>query len=239
MSLPVPVCHDVSIGNETVGLHDGGALWWPEEHTLVVSDLHMEKGASFARRGQMLPPYDTGATLERLSGLITIFQPKRVIALGDSFHDEKGADCLPAAYRAMLKTMQIGREWVWITGNHDKTIPASYCGDVVETLQIRSLTFCHEPSEGVVSGEICGHLHPAAKVRRKGRSIRRPCFATDGRRLVLPAFGALTGGLNVLDAAWQPVFSQSRFSVFMLGTGRLYPFAASKLTPDTARASAV
>jgi len=226
-----PVCHDLSIAGELVGLHDSGALWWPDESTLVVADLHLEKSSAFARRGALLPPYDTGATLEKLAEAIDAFDPLRVIALGDSFHDRNGSDRLPAAYRAMLTTLQLGREWIWVTGNHDPVSPVGLCGETVPEVSIRGLNFRHEPTvEGFA--EIAGHLHPAAKIRRYGRTVRRPCFATNGERLVLPAFGVMTGGLNVLDPAWSEVFPDRRFSAFLLGDGRLYPFTAARLVGD-------
>ncbi|WP_280524833.1 MULTISPECIES: ligase-associated DNA damage response endonuclease PdeM [Stappia] len=221
----------MSIAGEIVGLHDSGAMWWPDENTLVVADLHFEKGSSFARKGLMLPPYDTAATLEKLAEAIDAFQPTRVIALGDSFHDGEGSDRLPASYRAMLTTLQLGREWIWVTGNHDPIAPVGLCGETVDEVALGGLVFRHEPHEGAV-GEIAGHLHPAARIRRYGRSVRRPCFATDGTRLVLPAFGVFTGGLNVLDGAWGPYFPAREFSVFMLGDGRLYPFTATRLVSD-------
>nr|WP_208979291.1 ligase-associated DNA damage response endonuclease PdeM [Pseudovibrio axinellae] len=226
----MPVCHDLSLARELVGLHDSGALWWPDEKTLVVSDLHLEKAASIAKRkGLMLPPYDSAVTLEKLASLIDSFNPRRVICLGDSFHDIESSRNMPAAYLAMLTTMQLGREWIWITGNHDPEIAEHVWGERYDELSINSLSFRHEPKEGAERGEICGHLHPAAKVRRIGRTIRRACFATDGKRLVLPAFGALTGGLNVMDKAFSEVFDARRFSVYMLGNGRLFPFTAAKL----------
>ncbi|ADZ71657.1 Metallophosphoesterase [Polymorphum gilvum SL003B-26A1] len=215
-----------------VGLHESGVLWWPEESTLVVADLHLEKGSSYARRGVMLPPYDTAATLERLATVIDAFDPARVVALGDSFHDADGSDRLPATYRAFLTTMQLNREWIWVTGNHDPVAPVRLCGETVREIAIGPLTFRHEPSEAAGAGEICGHLHPAARVRRYGRSIRRPCFVTDGNRLILPAFGALTGGLNVMDGAFARVFAPKRFSAFLLGNDRLYPFTAARLIGD-------
>lgn len=228
----VPVCHDIAVGGTQLGLHDSGVAWWAEEQTLVVADLHLEKGSSYARRGVMLPPYDTAATLERLAMVIDAFDPARVIALGDSFHDAEGSDRLPAPYRAFLTTLQLNREWIWVTGNHDPVAPVRLCGECVDEMTLGDLTFRHEPLSGPQSGEVCGHLHPAAKVRRYGRSIRRPCFATDGNRLVLPAFGALTGGLNVMDSAFASVFPPRRFSAFMLGADRLYPFTAAKLIAD-------
>lgn len=228
-----PVCHDMSIAGALVGLHDSGALWLPDEHTLVVADLHLEKSSSFARRGVMLPPYDTAATLEKLAQAIDVFDPACVIALGDSFHDKNGSDRLPVAYRAMLTTLQLGREWIWVTGNHDPIAPLSLCGESVDEVRIAGLTFRHEPKAGADGfAEVAGHLHPAGRIRRYGRSIRRPCFATDGERLVMPAFGVMTGGLNVLDEAWSGIFHDRRFSAFLLGDGRLYPFTASRLLAD-------
>lgn len=227
-----PVCHDIAVGGQLLGLHDSGVVWWAEQQTLIVADLHLEKGSSYARRGVMLPPYDTAATLERLAMVIDTFDPARVIALGDSFHDAEGSDRLPAPYRAFLTTLQLNREWIWVTGNHDPVAPVRLCGECVDELTLGSFTFRHEPRPGAQPGEVCGHLHPAAKVRRYGRSIRRPCFATDSNRLILPAFGALTGGLNVMDAAFAELFPPRGFSAFMLGADRLYPFTASKLVAD-------
>ncbi|MBO0345424.1 ligase-associated DNA damage response endonuclease PdeM [Roseibium sp. CAU 1637] len=230
----VPVCHDIQVNGQTIGLHESGILWWPDESTIIIADLHFEKGSSYATRGQMLPPYDTIATLEKLAGVMDAFDPARVICLGDSFHDKEGSDRLPATYRAMLATLQLNREWIWVTGNHDPLPPVRLCGETVDEVTIGGLTFRHEPSEDPArsAGEICGHLHPAAKVRRYGRAIRRACFVTDGTRLILPAFGALTGGLNVMDDAFSPLFEKRRFSAFLLGDNRLYPFTASRLVSD-------
>lgn len=228
-----PVCHDISIAGTLVGMHDSGALWLPDEYTLIVADLHLEKSSGFARRGLMLPPYDTGATLEKLAEAIDAFEPRRVIALGDSFHDRSGSDRLPAAYRAMLTTLQLGREWIWVTGNHDPIAPVGLCGETAEEVTFAGLVFRHEPLPGKAGfAEVAGHLHTAGRIRRYGRTIRRPCFATDGERLLMPAFGVFTGGLNVLDPAVRAVFPDRRFSAFLLGEGRLYPFTASKLIAD-------
>jgi len=194
-----------------------GALWWPEERTLVVADLHLEKGSSFARRGQMLPPYDTMATLQRLAAILARLAPSRVIALGDSFHDRNAGDRLNAADRASLRAMTAAAEWVWIAGNHDPDPPRDLGGWATSELSIGPLTFRHEPRPGAQPGEIAGHLHPSARLVGRGRSIRRRCFAADGRRLVLPAFGALAGGLNVLDAAFRPLFEGRAFHAWMLG----------------------
>ena len=194
-----------------------GALWWPDESTLIVADLHFEKGSSFARRGQMLPPYDTMATLKRLAAVIARMTPARVIALGDSFHDRRGGDRLNEADRASLCAMTASAEWIWIAGNHDPEPPRDLGGRACGELTIGPLTFRHEPRPGENTGEIAGHLHPAARVAGRGRSIRRRCFAADGRRLVLPAFGTLAGGLNVLDDAFRPLFDGRAFHAWVLG----------------------
>ena len=194
-----------------------GALWWPDECTLVVADLHLEKGSSFARRGQMLPPYDTIATLKRLAAVMTRLAPTRVIALGDSFHDRNGSDRLNEADRSALRAMTASAEWIWIAGNHDPDPPRELGGWATSQLSIGPLTFRHEPRPGDQPGEIAGHLHPAARLVGRGRSIRRRCFAGDGRRLILPAFGALAGGLNVLDGAFRPLFDGRAFHAWMLG----------------------
>ena len=208
-----------------------GALWWADERMLVVADLHLEKGSSFARRGQMLPPYDTRQTLAALARLIARADPRLVVALGDSFHDGEGAARLSFADRAALAGMQAGRDWVWIAGNHDPG-PHGLPGTCVADLTVGRLSFRHEPAATAVPGEIAGHLHPSARVAGAGRSVRRRCFAGDGHRLVLPAFGAYAGGLNVLDRAFAGLFARSTFRAFVLGEDRVYAVGPRALRPD-------
>jgi uncharacterized protein len=215
-----------------VVLDPAGALWLETSRTLVVADLHLEKASSFARRGMLLPPYDTGATLALLGTLIARRNPRRVIALGDSFHDSSGYGRLSDPDRLRLAALQGGREWVWIKGNHDPEFPDGIGGDAVGETSAGRLTFRHEPAEGEASGEIAGHLHPAAKIRGNGRSVRCRAFATDGLRMVLPAFGVLAGGLNVLDRAFAPLFAPGALRPFLIGDGRLFPVAFSALCPD-------
>jgi DNA ligase-associated metallophosphoesterase len=200
-----------------------GALWWADEGLLAVADLHLEKGSAFARRGQLLPPYDTRETLARLSRLVTALQPRVVVALGDSFHDAGGAERLDGDDRAALAAVQRGRDWVWIAGNHDPDLPASLDGIHADALAIGRVTFRHEPDAGTAEGEIAGHLHPAARVIGRGRSVRRRCFAGDGSRLVLPAFGAYAGGLDVRDDAFAGLFRPKTFRAFVLGEDAVYP----------------
>ncbi|WP_420959380.1 ligase-associated DNA damage response endonuclease PdeM [Brucella sp. IR073] len=199
-----------------------GALYFPDMRLLVVSDLHLEKGSSFARRGMLLPPYDTAATLDLLAAVIARHNPAIVVSLGDSFHDGQASARLPAPYVFRLKHLMAGREWIWISGNHDPESPVDLPGDVADELAFGPLIFRHEPQKGSAPGEIAGHLHPAAKIIRRGRSVRRPCFASDGERLIMPAFGAYTGALNVLDRAFRGLFAEERFLAFMLGSDRVY-----------------
>jgi len=144
-----------------------GALYLPDAGILVVSDLHLEKGAAYARRGMMLPPYDTLATLTVLAAVISRYDPKLVISLGDNFHDRVGSQHLPDAFRTLIVEMARGREWIWINGNHDPDGTIDLPGTCSDELFYAGLTFRHEPRDGLQKGEIAGHLHPAATVRRR------------------------------------------------------------------------
>ena len=151
-----------------------GALYWRDEGLLVVADLHLEKGSSFARRGQLLPPYDTTETLARLARLIAHYAPRTVIALGDNFHDGGGPGRLSPQDRASLFALQRGRDWIWITGNHDPEPAEGIGGTFAATLAIGALTFRHLPSRDAPDGEIAGHLHPVARVAQRGRAVSPP-----------------------------------------------------------------
>ena len=207
-----------------------GALYWPEERVLVIADLHLEKGSSFATRGVLLPPYDTAATLDRMAALIARFAPHAVIALGDSFHDRRGPARIAPADRAALAGLQRGRDWIWIAGNHDPDPAEGVGGSFGGALAIGALVFRHEPTGA--KGEIAGHLHPVARVAGRGRTVSRRCFASDGARLVMPAFGAFTGGLNVRHRAFADVFGTLAFTAHLLGEGRLYAIAAARCVAD-------
>lgn len=209
-----------------------GALYWPEQGALIVADLHLEKGSSFARRGQLLPPYDTTETLARLARLVAHYAPRIVIALGDNFHDGGGPNRLSAHDRASLSALQRGRDWIWIAGNHDPDPAEGIGGTFSEMLSLGALTFRHKPSADAPEGEIAGHLHPVARVAQRGRAVSRRCFATDGKALVMPAFGAYAGGLNIRDRAFAAVFGARQFKAHMLGEDRLYAFAVSRCMPD-------
>lgn len=222
---------ETAIAGETAVFDPAGALYLPQDRTLVVSDLHLEKGSSLARRGMLVPPYDTGATLGVLAGVIARYQPRIVISLGDSFHDRDASARLPAIYSERLLDLMMGRSWIWITGNHDPDIPVDLPGETFSELAVGRLVFRHEPQAAGASGEVAGHLHPAARIVRRGKSVRRPCFASDGDRLIMPAFGAYTGALNVLDRAFKGLFAEERLRAFMLGADRVYPIGRALLFP--------
>lgn len=211
-----------------------GALYWPEEDTLIVSDLHFEKSSSFARRGVHLPPYDTSSTLAVLEGLFRFYRPWRVVALGDSFHDQEASKNLSAGEKTRIKALTINSEWVWISGNHDPEPPKVFGGEVTDNLSIGSLVLRHEPGAQGTIGEIAGHLHPAARVISRNRHIRRKCFICDQDRLIMPALGAFTGGLNVLSKSFEELFPKKSFHAWMLGSDTVYPVAATRLLQDSA-----
>jgi hypothetical protein len=221
----------LAIAGASFAADPAGVIYWPEQGLLAVADLHLEKGSSFAARGVLLPPYDTAATLARLAALIAYYTPRVVVSLGDSFHDGRGPDRLADTDRATLLNLQRGRDWVWITGNHDPEPADGIGGRFLSTLKVDAVTFRHQPEEGAC-GEIAGHLHPVARVTRRGRAVSRRCFAADGVRLVMPAFGAYAGGLNVRDRAFARVFQTLAFTAHMLGRQRVYAVAARHCLPD-------
>jgi DNA ligase-associated metallophosphoesterase len=216
--------HTITIGNVSLIADPAGALYWPEQQLLVVADLHLEKGSSFARRGVLLPPYDSGATLHNLGKLLARHAPRRVVALGDSFHDRDGSGRMTARDRETLASLQRGRDWIWIAGNHDPK-PPMIGGTCAREFAVDGLVFRHEPTGE--AGEIAGHLHPCARVRWRGHVVVRRCFAADAQCVVMPAFGAYTGGLNILDRAFANIFALRAFTAHLLGSGRLYAFPAA------------
>ena len=216
----------VSIAGVTMHADLTGALFWEEQRLLVVSDLHLEKGSSFATRGVLLPPYDTAATLSRLTSVITRHNPRMVIALGDSFHDRTAHARLATPDRNAITALQAGRDWIWISGNHDPALPSDLGGMVATEVAIGRIEFRHEPTGRI--GEIAGHLHPKARVPTRGRTMERRCFASDGERAVMPAFGAYAGGLSIRDAAFAKLFGTPGFMAHVLGDTRVHAIAASR-----------
>jgi hypothetical protein len=225
-AIDIASCSSLNVAGVTLVADLSGALFWEEESLLVVSDLHLEKGSSFAARGVLLPPYDTVATLGRLAAVVARHDPRTVIALGDSFHDRDAHGRLSAPDRNAIAALQVRREWIWISGNHDPAPPSDLGGVVAHQVTIGPLAFRHEPTGA--SGEIAGHLHPKARVSTRGRSMERRCFACDGERAVMPAFGAFTGGLSIRDAAFAKVFQTLGFVAHVLGDNRLHSIAASR-----------
>jgi DNA ligase-associated metallophosphoesterase len=216
----------VSIADVSFLADLSGALFWQEQRLLVVSDLHLEKGSSFAARGVLLPPYDTVATLSRLAAVIARHDPRMVIALGDSFHDRNAHERLSPPDREALSAMQARRDWIWIAGNHDPALPSDLGGVVASEVAIGNIMFRHEPTGA--AGEIAGHLHPKARIATRGRAMERRCFACDGERAVMPAFGAYTGGLSIRDPAFAKIFRTPGLMAHVLGDNKLHAIAASR-----------
>lgn len=226
----------------TLAATPAGALWWPDAATLVVADLHLEKGSAFACRGVPLPPYDSRDTISRLAAVIAALRPAQVICLGDSFHDRAGPDRLGAADRANLRALIDGCRWIWVGGNHDGDTAASLGGAFEDAYQLGSMLFRHEAAKaaGSAGGEVSGHFHPKASVALAGRRHTGRCFVDDGRRLILPAFGAYAGGLDVFDPAIASLLAAS-FTVRLLGRHRLHALPSSRLSrpPAAERLTAV
>ena len=223
---------DIAIAGESFTADAAGALYLERESLIVVADLHLEKGSSYARRRVLLPPYDTAATLAHLARVIARYNPRRVIALGDSFHDREAAERMGEADRASLRALQTGRDWIWIAGNHDPAPPSSLQGEAHDEICVGPITFRHEPRAGDAPGEIAGHLHPVARVVTARGSLRRRCFASDGARCVMPAFGAYAGGLNLRDAAFARLFLNRAPHAHVLGRDRVYAIAHEQCHSD-------
>ena len=186
-------------GHELMALPQG-ALFWPARQALLVADLHLEKGSWFARFGQMLPPYDSLATLSDLRALVAATDAREIWCLGDSFHDSRGCERLPADARTLLLELTAETSWTWITGNHDAAL-VDHCGGViVAEASVDGLTLRHEADPADPEPELSGHFHPKLRLTRHGRRVSRRCFVATRTKLILPAFGALTGGLDV----WHP-----------------------------------
>jgi uncharacterized protein len=211
-----------------------GALCWPEERLLVVADLHLEKGTSYAcSAGRLLPPYDSAQTVTRLERLIETYRPLRVVALGDSFHDRRGAARLDGEVAERIRKLSDRVDWIWIHGNHDPKPPQQLGGRGAVEIAIGPLVFRHDahedrPAEG---GEVIGHYHPVASVSTRGRSFRRRCFAIGRHRLLLPAFGAYAGGLNVREMVIRRLLD-AEARVALLGRDRLHLFPIAATWPD-------
>jgi DNA ligase-associated metallophosphoesterase len=230
LCLDGPVRPLFAFAGTTFVADSAGALWWPEEEMLVVADLHLEKGSALARcHGRHLPPYDSRATIERLAAVIDRRRPRRIVCLGDSFHDRDGGAGLDPADSGALAALMRGRDWVWIEGNHDPAPPAGFGGSFAAAVVLGTVTLQHEPDSGP-PGQIVGHLHPKAAVATRAGRIAARCFAWDESRLILPAFGAYAGGLDVLDPAIASWFAGD-FQVALIGRRGLFRFERRHLRP--------
>jgi DNA ligase-associated metallophosphoesterase len=209
-----------------------GAIWWPESETLAVADLHMEKASAFARHGSLLPPYDTRKTLAKIRDLVERYRPVRLLSLGDSFHDSEGPARLDEGEAQTLAELGRQLELVWVVGNHDPSLPSYLPGRQVSVWTLDALVFRHEPSAAIVSGEVFGHYHPKARIDAGGRHLVRRCFVSDGQRLLLPSFGALTGGLDVQDVAIHRHFPAG-FSTWLVGETRIIRVPMQRLIGRT------
>jgi DNA ligase-associated metallophosphoesterase len=186
----------LSFAGETFLATASGALFWKAREALLVADLHLEKASWFARLGQLLPPYDSHATLTALADEVERTGATRLYCLGDSFHDRFGCDRLPADSRTLLQQLTGRLDWTWIVGNHDPGF-ADHCGGtIVQEVEVAGIILRHEALSNDPRAEISGHFHPKLRLNLNGRRIARRCFVASDRKLILPAFGSLTGGLD-------------------------------------------
>ena len=191
----------LSFGGHDFRVAGGKALFWPGRQALIVADLHLEKASWFAARGQMLPPHDTMATLEALACLITQTHAVEVWCLGDNFHDVEGPARLAPKALAVLAQLTATTRWTWITGNHDEVLPKALGGEVRAAAEVAGLVLRHQADPDDPRPEISGHFHPKHRTAARGRSVSRPCFVEGPSKLLLPAFGALTGGMSATEEA--------------------------------------
>lgn len=220
--------HRIALGGMNFIPDLSGALYAPDFATLLIADLHLEKGTSLARRGVHLPPYDTRASLRQLHDVIAGARPERLIFLGDSFHDAGARGRIDGHDLDMLRTITSAIDTIWICGNHDPAPPRDVGGRVASEVSLGPVTLRHAPgplADGAL--EIAGHLHPAASVHQRGRQIRCKCFIADGRRIVMPAFGSYTGALAISSAAFDGLFGN--YSVWMLGQRAIHRVAGAKV----------
>jgi DNA ligase-associated metallophosphoesterase len=221
----------LSLNGAEALMRASGALWLAAHRALVVADLHLEKGSAYAARGQMLPPFDTRETLRRLEAEAASTRAARIVFLGDAFHDGAAEGRLEEGDRERLSRLGEERQLVWIVGNHDAEGPKALPGEVIDDLAYGALVLRHEPAQRPAPGEVAGHLHPCARVVGKGGSVRRRCFITDGERLILPAFGAYAGGLNVRDQAFSGLFVRAPIIV-ALGQAKCHAVGWQRLVGD-------
>jgi hypothetical protein len=208
-----------------------GAVFISDYSALLVADLHFEKGSSFAARGQPVPPFDTRSTLAVLEQAIARYRPQRLIALGDSFHDRGAGRRIAAADLERIRRLSQATDVIWIAGNHDAEIPQDFGGRSVAEIALGPLLLRHIPT-AFLSGalEIAGHLHPVATISRRGRRLTARCFAANEQRLIMPAFGAYAGGLNVRESAISQLFGEGPFDAWLIGRAAIFPIGRHALS---------
>lgn len=205
----------------------GGALYWPARRALIVADLHFEKASWFASGGQLLPPYDSIATLTDLTALVVACSPLEIWCLGDSFHDAAGCERLPVRAQTMLRALTASLDWIWITGNHDAGLIDHCGGRIVDEAEVDGLVLRHEARPHDLRPELSGHFHPKLRVSVRGRRVARRCFVASATKLILPAFGSLTGGLDASHPEIMRVTGQSAQALVPIESRMLrFPLAA-------------
>ncbi|WP_427788784.1 ligase-associated DNA damage response endonuclease PdeM [Brevundimonas diminuta] len=228
----VDIALTIRVAGVEATLRPSGALWLAQAQMMVVADLHLEKGSSYAARGQLLPPYDTPETLDRLEREVGVLSPKSVVFLGDTLHDVEAQARLAVSEKARLHALSERVRLIWIRGNHDPDGAGTLGGETMGFMEAAGLVLRHDPSPMPVPGEVAGHLHPCLRLHGAAGSLRRRCFASDGQRLILPAFGAYAGGLNLLDNAFKPLFATPPTG-YALGR-RVTAINPERLRPDRA-----
>ena len=236
ISLMVPVSFPAGFGapmefaGHELVLLKNNALYWPAERALLVADLHLEKGSWYARHGQMLPPYDSRETLERVADAVKMTGARRVITLGDNFHDDAGTHRLDPYAAGMLESLTRALDWVWVTGNHDENMHRSFGAQLCVEMELGGVVLRHEAKRGETRPELSGHYHPKMRVKIRDRHIARPCGVVSrasgrGDRMIAPAFGAYTGGMDAASPeiikALQPA---SRIDAVLPAKGKLVTF---------------
>jgi uncharacterized protein len=207
-----------------------GALYQPDEKLLLVADLHLEQGAALARRRLHVPPYDTAQTLSMLERVLADIKPKRLIMLGDSFHDAAAADLVPSTDAARLSALCQGLDVVWISGNHDPHAHTTFGGTCVDELSFAGISLRHIPARlAADESEIAGHLHPGASLEQRGTTLRGKCFASDHRRIIMPAFGSYTGSVNLRSSAFRGLLDAATTEATLIGRTALHRFPLKRL----------
>lgn len=226
---PVDEAPTLMLGGVHLVLDHAGGVLLSDQRMLVVADLHLEKAADFARHGQMLPPYDSRASLLALQAMVMRLKPARLVLLGDSFH--RATSRLSGMDQTLLGEIATRCGLIWITGNHDAALPDDLPGEIAQSLRVGDLILRHEPTEDGCP-EIIGHLHPAARIATRAGIKRRRCFLASSRRLLLPAIGSLTGSLDVHDAPIRALFAPAESRAYLLGKESLHAVPMAALVPQ-------